>query len=365
MAIDSSIPRVSFSQARNAIMAGLEANIGTMLIGDPGVGKSALMGMIARQLGTRLAVVIGSTMDPTDLGGLPVIRVDGKGIDRIPLELIQEVCDAPGILFLDELACAPPAVQAAMLRGILERVFGDRKLHPDTRVVGATNPPEQSPGGSELSAPLMGRLAVYHLRPTHTEVTDFFDELEDETLPRLREEAVEFAATLRVQADLLEIDIPEAAVTGNKPWGAPRAWERALRVRAALEGNDKTLRHLVTAANVGQTQATAYEAILDLRKFLPTIDECLKDPAGVKVTDDKKRQIGMVGLIARVAERDKWAAMICANRLCAELRAASGKMLMKRSGNTDDGHADSPHRKAGALARLEILKALPKAAALR
>lgn len=365
MGIDAAIPRVSFTQARTAIMAGLEANIGTMLIGDPGVGKSALMGIIARELNTTLGVVIGSTMDPTDLGGLPVIRVDGKGIDRVPLELIQKLCDQPGLLFLDEIACAPPAVQAAMLRGILERVFGDRRLHPETRVVGATNPSEQSPGGSELSAPLMGRLAVFHLRPTHQEVQDFFDDLEDDSLPRLRDEAVEFAATLRVQADLLEIDIPEAAVTGNKPWGAPRAWERALRVRAALPGTDRNMRHLVTASNVGNTQATAYEAIMDLRKHLPTIEECLKDPAKVAIPDDARRQIGAVGLIARVAERDKWAAMIVANRLRAELRAASGKMLMKRSGANEDGHADSPHRKAGALARLEILKALPKAAALR
>lgn len=365
MAIDAAIPKVTFNQARTAILAGLEANIGTMLIGDPGVGKSALMGLVAKQLKTPLAVVIGSTMDPTDLGGLPVVRVDGKGIDRIPLELIQQLCDAPGLLFLDEIACAPPAVQAAMLRGILERVFGDRKLHPETRVVGATNPPEQSPGGSELSAPLMGRLAVFHLRPSHNEVQDFFDDLEDEALPGLREEAVEFAATLRVQADLLEIDIPEKAVTGNQPWGAPRAWERALRVRAALGGNDKVMRHLVTASNVGNPQATAYEAIMDLRKFLPSIDECLKDPKGVKVPEDKRRQIGAVGLIARVAERDKWAAMVVASRLCAELRAAAGKMLMKRSGATEDGHADSPHRKDGALARLEILKSLPKAAAQR
>jgi MoxR-like ATPase len=365
MAIDSAIPRVTFTQARTAIMAGLEANIGTMLIGDPGVGKSALMSMIAKQLDTQLATIIGSTMDPTDLGGLPVIRVDGKGIDRIPLELIQNLCERPGLLFLDEIACAPPAVQAAMLRGILERVFGDRRLHPETRVVGATNPPEQSPGGSELSAPLMGRLAVFHLRPAHQEVQDFFDDLEDASLPRLRDEATEFAATLRVQADLLEIDIPEAAVTGNKPWGAPRAWERALRVRAALPGTDRNMRHLVTAANVGQTQATAYEAIMDLRKHLPTIEECIAQPDKVVIPTDARKQIGAVGLIARVAERDKWAALVVANRLLPELRAASGKMLMKRSGLNEEGHNQSPHRKAGALARLEILKALPKAAALR
>src|SRR5207248_8810483 len=46
-----------------------------------------------------------------------------------------------GLLFLDELTTAPPAVQAAMLRVVLERVVGDVTLPPAVRVVAAANPP--------------------------------------------------------------------------------------------------------------------------------------------------------------------------------------------------------------------------------
>lgn len=364
MPIHPSVPKVNMSQAHDAIVAALEANVGCMLIGDPGVGKSALARDVSTSLGTNLGTLIGSTLDPTDVGGLPVVRVDGKGIDRIPLTLIQRLCRSPGILFLDEIACAPPAVQAAMLRLILERVAGDEELHPDTRVIAATNPPEQSPGGSDLSAPLIGRVMLLHLRPTHDEVINYFEDVLGGTPGRLANEALDFAATARCAGELLEIDIPESAVSGNVPWGAPRAWERVVRLKAVLE--DKTPKGVVRAAvagNVGLPLATTYSAILDLRGNLPSIDEICRDPEGARMPEDKKHQIGAVGLIARVAERDMWAGYIYANRLGAELRAACGKMLGKKKGQQpgDIEQNNSPHRKKGALARLDILKSIPRA----
>jgi MoxR-like ATPase len=354
------------SQARECILSALSANVGCMLIGDPGVGKSALAKEVSEALSTPLGTLIGSTLDPTDVGGLPVVRVDGKGIDRVPLALIQRLCREPGILFLDEIACAPPAVQAAMLRLILERVAGDEELHPDTRVIAATNPPEQSPGGSDLSAPLIGRVMLLHLRPSHDEVVNYFEDVlgaaGDTTLAA---EALDFAATARCAGELLEIDIPEAAVSGNIPWGAPRAWERVVRLKAAM--SEKTPKGVVRAAvagNVGMPLATAYSAILDLRGNLPTIDDICRDPKGAKMPEDKKHQIGAVGLIARVAERDKWAGYIYADRLGPELRAACGKMLGKKKGQTpgEIENDTSPHRKDGALARLNILKSIPRSA---
>ena len=91
MPIHPSVPKVTMSQARECVLNALAANVGCMLIGDPGVGKSALARDIADTLGTHLGTLIGSTLDPTDVGGLPVVRIDGKGIDRIPLALIQRL----------------------------------------------------------------------------------------------------------------------------------------------------------------------------------------------------------------------------------------------------------------------------------
>src|SRR5205823_11964182 len=56
------------------------------------------------------------------------------------------------------ISTAPPAVQAAMLRIVLERVVGDLELPPGVRVVAAANPPEQAADGWDLAPPLANRL---------------------------------------------------------------------------------------------------------------------------------------------------------------------------------------------------------------
>src|SRR5207237_330932 len=53
---------------------------------------------------------------------------------------------------------APPAVQAALLRVVLERAVGDLTLPDEVAVVAAANPPEQAADGWDLSAPLANRL---------------------------------------------------------------------------------------------------------------------------------------------------------------------------------------------------------------
>jgi len=70
-----------------------------------------------------------------------------------------------GLLFLDELSTAPPAVQAALLRLVLERRVGALHLPPGVRIVAAANPRSSAADGWELSAPLANRFV--HLQWTY------------------------------------------------------------------------------------------------------------------------------------------------------------------------------------------------------
>ncbi len=350
MSIHSSIPEVTFAEAKIATLCALKADTAVMLLGDPGVGKSALARELASDLGLELITLLGSTCDPTDVGGLPVKNNQGS-VDRIPLKVIRDACDKGVLFFLDELSAAPPSVQASLLRLILERVAGDSKLHPETRILAAANPPEQAPGGFELSAPLMGRLCVLHLRPTETEVTNFFKTLGDEG-SQLRLEAVDWALTCGFVPEILQIDIPSGCVSGNIPWGAPRAWERAVRARAACvdAGAGSTIMHLLTAGNVGDEAATAYAAVLKLRTKLPSIDAVIEDPAGAKVPEARQHQIAAVGLIPRVAQQNTWAAWVYAQRLIPEIGAACANLLMQ----TPDSPVSAKHAKLGVAARVKL-----------
>lgn len=361
MPTSAEIPAVNFTSAREMITIALQADTPVLLMGDPGVGKSALMRLAADAVGLPLVTLLGSTIDPTDVGGIPFM-VEGQ-VKRFPLAAIRRACDEPVLLFLDEISCAPPVVQAALLRLILERVAGDSQLHAGTRVVGAANPPEQAPGGFELSAPLIGRVAIVKLRPTNLEVLGFFSTLGAEG-SHLRAHAEDFALTAGVQPDLLQIDIPPDAVAGNSPWGAPRSWERAIRARAQADALGISLEADAVAAltegSVGRTAAIAFTAILKLRKDLPSVEEIVANPESAKIPEDHKKQIAVLGVIGHVAKENTWAAWIYAERLPrAEYKAACAKLLQKRI----PAALNAAHAKEGVAARVRLLAALPRLSA--
>src|SRR4051812_17898825 len=100
MATLPDIPTVNFTTGADMIRVALFANQTVLLIGDPGVGKSAIMYQAAKEMNYPLHVLLGSTLDPTDIGGLPMRSPDGTHVIRIPLEEIQQCAEKPGILFL-------------------------------------------------------------------------------------------------------------------------------------------------------------------------------------------------------------------------------------------------------------------------
>ncbi len=334
----SDIPTVNFSTGADMLRVAMFANQTVLLIGDPGVGKSAICYLAAAEMQMPLYVLLGSTLDPTDIGGLPMRSQDGSYVVRIPLEEIMHCSKEPGILFLDEISAAPGPVQAALLRLILERKAGSVTLHPETRVVAACNPPEQAPAGFELSAPLMGRMAVVNFRPDDEEVIDFLRALGDDSdsaspmAKAIREEAQIFAAVANVTPELLQIEIPKSCVNGGQPWASPRSCERMIRARAAatVAGIDplSDAVYALTAGSMGERAAITYSGVVRMITELPSVDEIIANPAECMCPTDKTKQVAALGLMPRLAQRNLWAAYIYATRLKPEFALAAHKALV-------------------------------------
>jgi hypothetical protein len=343
----------NFLRTRRQLQANLIANIPSLILSGPGIGKSTLaddMGpwlteyllstkVLKKGQDVPVLTVLGSTLDPTDVGGFPVVGKDGA-FDRIPMRAIREAAQRPCILFLDELTTVAKAVESTLLMLILARQAGDVQLHPETRIICAANPPEQAPGGGELSSPLMGRVQVWNLAPTIAPVgnTDgevfnwFVDVLgsEDGTVADL---AREFGAVLVRKPDLVQLDPPDAAINEAAQYGAPRNWERGLRALGSLidhvDGADREDHFTALAAAVGPHQAQAFLAIRDLRDKVPSAEELSKNPGDALVPENRDEQIGVLGVLAEVLKSNSYACWIYAARLHDEIGVAAAQLLMR------------------------------------
>src|SRR5436190_23864530 len=94
--------------------------LSTMIWGPPGIGKSSIVAQLAAAHGLDFVDVRLSQLAPTDLRGLPVPE-NGRS-KWFPPEFLPD--HGHGILFLDELNMAPPAMQGIAQQLILDRRVG-------------------------------------------------------------------------------------------------------------------------------------------------------------------------------------------------------------------------------------------------
>lgn len=158
-----------------SMLAGIKAHNSQMLVGNPGLGKSAVVGMLARKvLRYDMITIIGSQKEPQDVTGFPrqssFNLPDGKQVPvteySMQLWQFQILRKKKIVLFLDEFSNSTPAVQASMLTILNEREFPDGSKVPDeTVIIGAMNPVETAADGYELGLPVTNRLKFIPWEP--------------------------------------------------------------------------------------------------------------------------------------------------------------------------------------------------------
>jgi hypothetical protein len=146
-----------------------------LIWGSPGIGKSTRVAAAARAAGLHLEPVFSAGQHPEDFTGIPVRKADG-GLHRVcALEEVNRLVEmGRGVLFLDEVSCAPPTVQAALLKVVMNRYIGDTQLPGGVRIISAANPAEEAAGGWELEPPLANRFVhIQESPPTAQEWTEW------------------------------------------------------------------------------------------------------------------------------------------------------------------------------------------------
>ncbi|MFE2938765.1 AAA family ATPase [Streptomyces sp. NPDC059255] len=308
-----------------ALTLAVAADLPVLLWGEPGIGKTAALTQLTASLNLPLTTVIASVHEPTDFSGLPVIGDDPavQGVPMAPPQWAVELVRAgQGLLFLDELSTATPAVQAALLRVVLERRVGALQLPPGIRIVAAANPRASAADGWELSPPLANRFVHLHwVHDREVVVRGLGGIWPRAELPRLVPErlAEAVAYARRAVCGFLEARptlihrLPSSETRRGGAWPSPRSWEAALTLLAfgtAASASREVLALLVRGA-VGDGPGLELLAHLD-RMELPDPESLLADPASAELPErGDLRQAALEAVVAAVGarpQRARWEA---------------------------------------------------------
>ena len=305
------------SQTARAIETAVKMREPICLWGTPGVGKSDLVKQAAARLSYTVIDRRGSTMDPTDVNGLPML-VDGRTVWSRPDWLPRDPA-ALVLLFFDELNRAPVAVQNALLQLILDRCIGDYMLPENVVVMAACNP--TGAGVQPMVEALANRFASHlHVAPDMHDWCEWaLDNGVDPMVP----------AFLRgYGADLLNV-IPEQR--GVMSFPTPRSWTKVSKIMQAQPDRDVEL--AMVSGAVGHAAAVEFLAFVQLYRNLPNLDHILMDPANAPVPDrsDAQTLYAISAALSRRADEDNLGrVMTYLDRLPSEfnwfcVKAAAGR----------------------------------------
>ncbi len=254
--------------------------ISTMIWGPPGIGKSSIVAQVAQEHDIDFVDVRLSQLAPTDLRGLPVAE---DGISKwYPPEFLPRA--GKGILFLDELNMAPPAMQGVAQQLILDRRVGSYVVPEGWYVWAAGNRKEDRASVFDMPTPLANRFL-------HLQVEPDFDSFKAYALNAgLHEQVLAF---LSFRPTLLhKIDPQQPA------WPSPRSWLMASLLHSA---------ELDIAPAVGWGTAAEFAAFITLYKTLPDLTPILEGKGdSIRFsTEPSVRYATTIGLTMRAGDANQ------------------------------------------------------------
>lgn len=151
-----------------------------LLIGAPGIGKTAIMEQIARECGIGLVAYTITHHTRQSAIGLPVIEKKKFGEEQYTVtkytmsEIISSIYEQmegrgvkEGILFIDEINCVSETLAPTMLQFLQKKTFGMHEVPQGWIIVAAGNPPEYNKSVKEFDIVTLDRLKWIDVEPDY------------------------------------------------------------------------------------------------------------------------------------------------------------------------------------------------------
>lgn len=267
--------------------------------GPAGVGKTSALNQLSFALNAYIETIIAAIRTPDEFKGLEIPDANGDLKTSPPpwtRRLLRAADDKKYKMvlgFFDEVSCAPPASQSALLRILLEKVVGDVQMPDHVRWIAAANPPGQAAGGWDLAFPLATRFV--HLETGNPSASGWINWLSNDGAVRevMLVDPVEwdrqfnrvkglFAGFIKRFPDALNEDPDKQAGRFPPAYTTPRTLEAAMRLYTTCRAvRDQDAEAPLLQAAIGQPNSTKFLAWVR-ESDLPDPEDLLKDPASWK-----------------------------------------------------------------------------------
>lgn len=303
----STLTTITPKSAPYALIDEIKAGLVPFLKGSPGIGKSDIIKQVAKTLDLKIIDIRLAQADPTDLAGFPVRNPETNRMEYAPLDTIPLEGDTIPInpetnkqyqgflIVFEEITSAPPAVQAASYKIILDRLVNQTPIHPSVAIVAAGNLETDRAIVVKMSTALKSRFAHLQLE------TNLDEWLEEFAFPsNIDSDIISF---LRYKPDLLHHFDPDSA---EDTFPCPRTWEFVDKfIKSAEKPLFSKPHHLLCVAGmVGQGAAFEFKNAKELFDNCPSMDEIVKHPDTAKIPEELSQLYSISTLLSSSATEE-------------------------------------------------------------
>lgn len=308
---------VTLGEAEEFICA-VGSKVATHLVGEPGVGKTAMFGRIVKRTGFRGIYMDVPNLELGDIG-IPMPNHETKTTTLYPNEAWGFHTGEPLVVFADEFTKGTQPVQNMLHPLLSERRIANFKLHPDTIVITAGN--NNTDGvGDTMKGHSLNRITELPVKKPHAgfNVDGSVDEgswgawaLANGVAAEVLAWVKRYPHSLASYKDPSQSDNPYIyqPKLPRRSYVSPRSLYRASNILHQRAAFSRQTLIAALSGTIGESAARDMVAFLEVSDSLPTWEEVIANPEGAKLpTSPAALHIMAFGAVTRIDRQTvgKW-----------------------------------------------------------